>query len=191
MGLKREQVFICNIVKCRATCRTSARIARRPEEETAACTPYLAAAGGDRPAEGDRHAGVAVDAVHAKSKESMTTHARQLARVARDQGDADVAPGVRAAQLHRADTAAKSGTILKKFWSSSACRSPSDRANRTRTTPPVDSASRSGRKFVAGKMENMPLHAASDELCKMPAATTVSASLLPTNASVCGGVSND
>jgi uracil-DNA glycosylase family 4 len=41
MGLKREQVFICNIVKCRAYLTDIGKDRPPSEEETAACTPYL------------------------------------------------------------------------------------------------------------------------------------------------------
>jgi DNA polymerase len=41
MGLKREQVFICNIVKCRAYMPDIGKDRPPSEEETAACTPYL------------------------------------------------------------------------------------------------------------------------------------------------------
>lgn len=41
MGLKREQVFICNIVKCRAYLADIGKDRPPSEEETAACTPYL------------------------------------------------------------------------------------------------------------------------------------------------------
>jgi DNA polymerase len=41
MGLKREQVFICNIVKCRAFLTDIGKDRPPSEEETAACTPYL------------------------------------------------------------------------------------------------------------------------------------------------------
>jgi uracil-DNA glycosylase family 4 len=41
MGLKREQVFICNIVKCRAFMTDIGKDRPPSEEETAACTPYL------------------------------------------------------------------------------------------------------------------------------------------------------
>jgi uracil-DNA glycosylase len=41
MGLKREDVFICNIVKCRAFLPDIGKDRPPSEEETAACTPYL------------------------------------------------------------------------------------------------------------------------------------------------------
>ena len=41
MGLKREDVFICNIVKCRAYLKDIGKDRPPSEEETAACTPYL------------------------------------------------------------------------------------------------------------------------------------------------------
>jgi DNA polymerase len=41
MGLKREDVFICNIVKCRAYLTDIGKDRPPSEEETAACTPYL------------------------------------------------------------------------------------------------------------------------------------------------------
>jgi DNA polymerase len=41
MGLKREQVFIANIVKCRAFMPDIGKDRPPSEEETAACTPYL------------------------------------------------------------------------------------------------------------------------------------------------------
>jgi DNA polymerase len=41
MGLKREDVFICNIVKCRAYLTDVGKDRPPSEEETAACTPYL------------------------------------------------------------------------------------------------------------------------------------------------------
>lgn len=41
MGLKREQVYICNIVKCRAFMTDNGKDRPPSEEETAACTPYL------------------------------------------------------------------------------------------------------------------------------------------------------
>jgi len=41
MGLKREQVFICNIVKCRAYLTDIGKDRPPSDEETAACTPYL------------------------------------------------------------------------------------------------------------------------------------------------------
>lgn len=41
MGLKREQVFICNIVKCRAYLTDISKDRPPTDEETAACTPYL------------------------------------------------------------------------------------------------------------------------------------------------------
>jgi DNA polymerase len=41
MGLKREEVYICNIVKCRAYLADIGKDRPPSEEETAACTPYL------------------------------------------------------------------------------------------------------------------------------------------------------
>jgi uracil-DNA glycosylase family 4 len=41
MGLKREDVFICNIVKCRAYLTDIGKDRPPSEEETLACTPYL------------------------------------------------------------------------------------------------------------------------------------------------------
>jgi DNA polymerase len=41
MGLKREQVFICNIVKCRAYMPDIGKDRPPSEVETAACAPYL------------------------------------------------------------------------------------------------------------------------------------------------------
>jgi DNA polymerase len=41
MGLKREDVFICNIVKCRAYLTDIGKDRPPSEEETTACTPYL------------------------------------------------------------------------------------------------------------------------------------------------------
>ena len=41
MGLKREQVYICNIVKCRAFLSDIGKDRPPTDEETAACTPYL------------------------------------------------------------------------------------------------------------------------------------------------------
>jgi uracil-DNA glycosylase family 4 len=41
MGLKREQVYICNIVKCRAYLADIGKDRPPSEEETTACTPYL------------------------------------------------------------------------------------------------------------------------------------------------------
>jgi DNA polymerase len=41
MGLKREDVYICNIVKCRAFMPDINKDRPPSEEETAACTPYL------------------------------------------------------------------------------------------------------------------------------------------------------
>jgi uracil-DNA glycosylase family 4 len=41
MGLKREDVYICNIVKCRAYIPDINKDRPPSEEETAACTPYL------------------------------------------------------------------------------------------------------------------------------------------------------
>jgi DNA polymerase len=41
MGLKREDVYICNIVKCRAYLSDIGKDRPPSEEETAACTPYL------------------------------------------------------------------------------------------------------------------------------------------------------
>ena len=41
MGLKREQVYICNIVKCRAYLTDIGKDRPPSDEETAACTPYL------------------------------------------------------------------------------------------------------------------------------------------------------
>jgi uracil-DNA glycosylase family 4 len=41
MGLKREDVYICNIVKCRAYMPDINKDRPPSEEETAACTPYL------------------------------------------------------------------------------------------------------------------------------------------------------
>jgi len=41
MGLKREQVYICNIVKCRAYFADIGKDRPPTEEETVACTPYL------------------------------------------------------------------------------------------------------------------------------------------------------
>jgi DNA polymerase len=41
MGMKREDVFICNIVKCRAYLTDIGKDRPPSEEETAACTPYL------------------------------------------------------------------------------------------------------------------------------------------------------
>ena len=41
MGLKRQDVFICNIVKCRAYLPDIGKDRPPSEEETAACTPYL------------------------------------------------------------------------------------------------------------------------------------------------------
>lgn len=41
MGLKREDVFICNIVKCRAYLPDIGKDRPPSEEETGACTPYL------------------------------------------------------------------------------------------------------------------------------------------------------
>jgi DNA polymerase len=41
MGLQREQVFICNIVKCRAYLPDVGKDRPPSEEETGACTPYL------------------------------------------------------------------------------------------------------------------------------------------------------
>jgi uracil-DNA glycosylase family 4 len=41
MGMKREDVFICNIVKCRAYLTDIGKDRPPSEEETTACTPYL------------------------------------------------------------------------------------------------------------------------------------------------------
>jgi len=41
MGLKREEVYICNIVKCRAYLSDIGKDRPPTDEETAACTPYL------------------------------------------------------------------------------------------------------------------------------------------------------
>ncbi|HEY7120886.1 MAG TPA: uracil-DNA glycosylase [Tepidisphaeraceae bacterium] len=41
MGLRREDVYICNIVKCRAFMTDIGKDRPPSEEETAACTPYL------------------------------------------------------------------------------------------------------------------------------------------------------
>ena len=41
MGLRREDVYICNIVKCRAFLSDIGKDRPPSEEETAACTPYL------------------------------------------------------------------------------------------------------------------------------------------------------
>jgi DNA polymerase len=41
MGMKREDVFICNIVKCRAYLTDIGKDRPPSEEETIACTPYL------------------------------------------------------------------------------------------------------------------------------------------------------
>jgi DNA polymerase len=41
MGLRREQVYICNIVKCRAYLPDIGKDRPPSEEETGACTPYL------------------------------------------------------------------------------------------------------------------------------------------------------
>jgi DNA polymerase len=41
MGMKREDVFICNIVKCRAYLTDIGKDRPPSEEETLACTPYL------------------------------------------------------------------------------------------------------------------------------------------------------
>ena len=73
------------------------------------------AAGRGDPSEGDCHAGVAIDAIFAEVEGIDDEHARAVARVARDQRDADVAPGVRAAKLHRADAARSVGRSKKSF----------------------------------------------------------------------------
>jgi uracil-DNA glycosylase len=41
MGMKREDVFICNIVKCRAYLTDIGKDRPPSEDETSACTPYL------------------------------------------------------------------------------------------------------------------------------------------------------
>jgi DNA polymerase len=41
MGMKREDVFICNIVKCRAYLTDIGKDRPPSEDETTACTPYL------------------------------------------------------------------------------------------------------------------------------------------------------
>ena len=105
MGLQREQVFIANIVKCRPPDN------RVPEpDEVATCTPYL-----ERQIEIVRPRVIVTLGLPAAQYMLQTqagdgTDARQVARVAGHQVDADVSPGLRVAELHAGDTTRRCGT---------------------------------------------------------------------------------
>ena len=107
MGLQREQVYICNVVKCRPPEN------RKPEDdEVATCSPYLfrqldvIAPEGDCVPGRDRRAG---------APENEGLHfaiSRHLVRLSRHEAACHVSPGLSAAQPRM--RRAKSGRICKK-----------------------------------------------------------------------------
>ena len=93
MGYRREDVYICNVVKCRPPGN------RNPEpDEIAACEPFLEkAARGDSAAD-DRHLGQVRRPVPVARRHADQPPARRLSQLRGDSVDADVSPGVSASR---------------------------------------------------------------------------------------------
>ena len=105
MGLKREQVFIANIVKCRPPQnRTPA------PDEVAACTPYLV-----RQLEivraSHRHTGFTGHAIYAGQQPVDGKDARAVAELAWNPAHADISPGIFACVPTRRKIVRPSGAI--------------------------------------------------------------------------------